>query len=840
MLKHSIIVFALLLLTICPTQAKPVDEAQALQLATRFRQGRSETGLRSAPTLKLVWKASSSHLRSAADPAFYIFNIGDDQGFVIVSGEDATKTILAYADEGSFQTENMPDNLKNWLQFYQQEIEAVRVAASSVETTTEVSTVAAGTTSVAPLLGNVKWNQSNPYNLFCPLDATSGSRTLAGCVAVAMSQIMKYYRWPVTGKGTHSYTDAKYGLQSVDFSMTNYDWDNMLGYYGSGTTPEQDNAVATLVYHLGVAVDMAYSTTGSSSTISKAAEAFVSHFGYDSEIQRYERAYYSASEWNALLKKELDNARPVYYSANSDAGGHAFVCDGYDSNDLFHINWGWGGSSNGYFELSSLSSTNPGVVGAAPEYSYYQSVLANIRPADALNKTSNQVMLYKYGLASSTSSVNSINTSSFSVTYSFGNMGTNPVSVRWGVGYVKEGSSTLTKLVDNSTQYTTISSGSYYSTPRTFSISKPTALSTKGVYRLYPIYLPKDSTTWSIMRGTSELNNCLVVTVANTNGSTTILPEKYSPSLVLDTLVQPLSRLYQDKSLNVELTIRNTGKEYYSTVGICLINVTDPGDRTYICESKVLCPSGETKTFHFTGTVGCPPGFYYLQAQFDSTNTNSTMNYKAFGPNSFNDQPVEVLPPPGPPVLQLNKLLTLNNGIVYSKTDTMYLSASITNSGGYFDSRIIAFVFPKAGGRSINILNPKYVCIDSLQSAEVTLSGAPGLEPGEYSFSIYSYGNNTWNLMTPGSMATIYFTVTDGSSALKTTNSPLYVRQEANRLVLESEAEPQASSLFDLYGRRVRSATSERILSTEGLPPGLYLLQVRIQGKTYHERILRH
>ncbi|MCX6308025.1 MAG: C10 family peptidase, partial [Bacteroidia bacterium] len=245
-----------------------------------------------------------------------------------------------------------------------------------------------------------------------------------------MAQIMKYHRWPVTGIGTHSYTDANYGNQSVDFSKTTYNWDNMLGSYTSGGTSDQNSAVATLIYQCGVAVDMAYSTTSSSSFSSKAAEALVNHFGYDTEIQRYERPYYTSSEWNNLIKKELNNARPVYFSANSDAGGHAFVCDGYDSNSLFHINWGWGGSSNGYFELSSLSTENPGIAGAAPEFVYSQSILTGIHKADVLKTKTNQVVAYNTGLTSTTSSVNKIATSSFTLTYYFANTGLDTVKIR--------------------------------------------------------------------------------------------------------------------------------------------------------------------------------------------------------------------------------------------------------------------------------------------------------------------------------------------------------------------------------------------------------------------------
>lgn len=837
-MKQRYFLYCLFLLTFFQLRANPITESEALELATHFHQLRSGSKLRSADALTLVWKGNTSSLRSAvSNPPFFIYNIGDRQGFVIVSGEDATKTILGYADEGAFRTDNMPDNLRNWLNFYQQEIEAVRAASSTV--TSEVSTAATGTTVVAPLLGDVKWNQTDPYNLLCPLEVSSSTHALAGCVAIAMAQIMKYHRWPLTGTGSHSYTDANFGAQSVDFSKTTYDWDHMLGTYTSTVTTTQESAVSTLIYHCGVAVDMAYSTEGSSSTISKAAEALVNHFGYDAELQRYERPYYSSEEWNSLIKNELNKAQPVYFSASSDGGGHAFVCDGYDSNNLFHINWGWGGASNGYFELSSLSSNNPGIVGAAPEFCYFQSILANIHKADAVSKTTDQILVYKTGLTSSVPSVSKINSSSFAITLSFANMGTSASLIRYGIGYVQEGSNTLTKLVENSsTNYSTIALGYIYT--KTFTITNPVALSTAGKYRLYPIYLPKNSTTWSIMRGTPALNNCMIVTVASNNGAATILPELSTPTLVLATVPEPLSRMYQNQTLNVDLTFQNTGQEFFSRVGLSLVNATDPGDRTYICESKVLCPAGETKTFHLSGTVSCPPGNYYLQAQFDSTNSNSTMNYKTFGPTNLNNALVEVLPTSGSPILQLNNNISMADGTVIAKNDSVSLLLSITNSGGYFYSRINAFVFPKGGGRSVASLTPKYVSIDSLETKSITLTGTIDLDDGDYSFSIYQLSNNSWVSLSPYGMSVLSFTVSSIPSHVERNeaNSPLFIRQIGNQIVLETTSEIVESKWYDLSGRLLQQFGSEKMLPIGNRTPGVYLMRVQTNNQKFVVRFI--
>jgi hypothetical protein len=839
MSKHILLHSILLICCFTSLKANPITEAEALHLATVFHESRTTSKLRSADVLTLVSKGPVTGLRSASvDPPYYIYNIGDGKGFVVLSGDDATKTVLGYSDEGSFQVDRMPDNLNHWLNFYQQEIEAVRAASAAASTSTGVSTAASGSVAVAPLLGDIKWNQSEPYNLKCPLDAPSGLRTLAGCVAVAMAQIMRYHRWPVTGTGTHSYTDGTYGLQSVDLSKTTYDWNLMLGSYTSSSTETEEAAVSTFIYQCGVTVDMDYSTTGSASTIAKASEALVSHFGYDSEIQRYERPNYTSQEWNNLIKNELNNSRPVYFSANSDAGGHAFVVDGYDSNDLFHINWGWGGMSNGYFELSSLSTNNPGEVGAAPEFCYFQSILANIHRADAVNKSTNQIVVYKNGLTASVKSVAKINTSSFTMSFSFANVGTNNVQSRWGIGYMKTGSTMPTKLVEySSSTYTSIPATQVYS--YTFTISNPTALATAGVYRLYPIYLPKDSVNWSIMRGTTALNNCMIVTVASNNGAATFVPDLTSPSLELTNTSQPQTNLYQNKAVNVDVSFRNNGIEFFSRVGISLVNKSNPNDRSFLCESKVLVPAGDTCTFHLSGTVTSPPGNYYLQVQFDSTNSNSTLNYKTFAPVYLNNQSVTVLPQPGQPQLQLNQVISMAEGTTITRTDTVQLTLDITNKGGFFDSRLVAFVFPKGGGKSLTSLG-KYVYLDSLETKNILLNGTIDLEDGDYSIYLYQLLNNAWMSLTPYGMASLNFTVSSLPSVVRPTirSNDLRIHQEGNRILAETDAEILRWNCYDLTGRLVCQQKRQNYLDKGPLPAGIYLMQLRTTEKNYLERVL--
>ena len=221
-------------------------------------------------------------------------------------------------------------------------------------------------TSVDPLLSTT-WGQDPYYNALCPDSAGTGVMTLAGCVATAMGRVMKYWNWPDTGVGSHSYSCAQYGTQSADFGSTAYDWAHMPNVLTAASSAAEVSAVATLLYHCGVAVDMGYGTSsqdGSGSYViianhdldySCAENALRTYFKYSPAMTGVKRVLYSDDEWAALLKNDLDNERPVLYCGYGDWGGHAFVCDGYDTNGFFHFNWGYDGVDDGFFSLSDLT-----------------------------------------------------------------------------------------------------------------------------------------------------------------------------------------------------------------------------------------------------------------------------------------------------------------------------------------------------------------------------------------------------------------------------------------------------------------------------------------------------
>ena len=388
-MKKSLL-FCISMLILSLAIAGPITPKQARTAALNFMS-------RTVPT---VTKSSSCQLayakarQSEGDTLFYVFNVGG--GFVIVAADDAVTPILGYSPDGHFDPQNIPDNCHAWLQGYADQIAYVRtqelVRAASVEAewnallSTEETSPAMmpkSGTSVAPLL-TTKWDQGTYYNSLCPEDDNHYSgHVWTGCVATAMAQLIRYHQWPAQGFGTHTYTHDAYGILTADFASTAYSYSLMPNELTSSSSSAQVNAVAALMHDCGVAVNMNYGPYGSSAYHMCAKTALASYFGYETRIacKSYRtpgiiigtwnsHTYYDDETWHSMLKAELDAQRPIYYSGDNDNNnsGHSFVCDGYDNNNLFHFNWGWGGSLDGYFAIGSL---NPG----GDDYNNYNTAI---------------------------------------------------------------------------------------------------------------------------------------------------------------------------------------------------------------------------------------------------------------------------------------------------------------------------------------------------------------------------------------------------------------------------------------------------------------------------------
>ena len=377
MKRHLLLILALLM-SLCLTAA-PVSRTQAQQAAQRFLQ---QKGFSQTAATKLAIRKARQTAGSADEAYYYVFNVGQQNGFVVVSGDDRTDEILGYADQGELNTEDMPSNLRAWLEGYAEQIRWMdehNYTLPALARTSHRPTK----TPIAPLL-QTKWNQNAPYNLMCPSNGYEHCYT--GCVATATAQIIAYHRTAQTIRTIPAYTTATNRYRLKALPVTTFDFDIMKDAYDASATDLSDAsnaAIATLMKYVGYAVQMDYDFKGSAAPSESVPIALVNYFGFDPDCYLATRNNYSYSEWINLIYDELSRG-PVYYSGSSTDSGHAFVCDGYAENDYFHINWGWGGKSDGYFKLSLLDVSDQGIGGnmAGYGYGFNQDALVNVRPTD--------------------------------------------------------------------------------------------------------------------------------------------------------------------------------------------------------------------------------------------------------------------------------------------------------------------------------------------------------------------------------------------------------------------------------------------------------------------------
>ncbi|MBR4787156.1 MAG: C10 family peptidase [Bacteroidales bacterium] len=331
------------------------------------------------PGTRDVSVRSTSFYKNGEDTVMLITNF--NKGFMVLAADDAVSPVLAYSLDESMDLADMAPAARAWLDQYAQEIALVR---SNPERSVHpdwnvlkngIAVKGDSNEIVSPLL-TAKWNQTKYYNKYSPVEdsvpSAYGHRTPNGCVAVAMAMIMYYYRYPMHGYGSHTnHTD--YGDFYVNFSQQHYCYEAMEDALSS-----PNDEVAKLIFHCATSVDMMYGATGSGAYSFNVPDAMKTYFGYSPNTSIVSRYSYSSSQWKQMLKTELNNGRPVYYSGHSSDGGHAFVCDGYDANNLFHFNFGWGGSSNGYYTLSS--SESPSAVGG---FYHSQQIVVNCYPGDS-------------------------------------------------------------------------------------------------------------------------------------------------------------------------------------------------------------------------------------------------------------------------------------------------------------------------------------------------------------------------------------------------------------------------------------------------------------------------
>ena len=595
-------------------QARSRSVEEAKQVAADFYQNQNGLRAASAPELTLVYSGSESGLRSSASEApFYVFNIGSADGFVMVSGDDRVAPVIGYSLTSVFNPDNMPGNLRGWLEGYEKQIAYARTLPDKPY---EASETRAGEfpESVGPLI-TTQWNQGAPYNNTCPMDGDE--RTLTGCVATAMAQIMNYHEWPEKAEGTGSYILKSTGdTTSVpDMSIYTFDWKNMADTYGEDATEEQNAAVAELMEACGASVQMQYGTIASSAYDADAAGAFIRNMGYDKNVSFVIRDAYTNEEWKNLLKTELQEKRPILYGGNSHLdGGHAFICDGYDANDFFHMNWGWGNLYLGYFNINILNpageSNDLGYTGFT---SQQDAVIGIQRPTEG-SVNHGKMLIRSFAPEKETIPQDSILNFSISVGYATG------LSQDFEIGFdLRKGNYTRRHTVDKTYS---LPSGSYYFpniplTTSNFSIDP-------GTYEVQFIYREAGAgdDAWkdaAFSYGSMYRNVYLIATEDEITWA--------YEGLDLTAKLVPDKSYYDvetNEPVGLTYSITNNGNtEYHPTMGFII--ESEKMDATVWNYDKLYLAPNETQEYGVVWGFSLKPGNYtiYLLAHDQETEVNS-------------------------------------------------------------------------------------------------------------------------------------------------------------------------------------------------------------------------
>lgn len=746
-MTRKVISILLILMTV-HAWADPIDQQQAVQNVKAFLSSQSKKGAKGIRAITQRNKEIVMEKAAEVADAYFVFNI-QGGGFVIAAADDRVPAVLGYADSGSFDMQEIPDNMRGWLEGMTAEIQAVQQEKGE-----GVENAKATRESIAPMI-TTKWRQGstsgNAYNYQCP--TISNSYCLTGCVATAMAQLMKYHEWPKTTCQTiPSYlSDTKNGYKVGTLPALPgvvFDWANMKNTYSNESSSDASaKAVAQLMRYCGQSVEMQYSPSASSASTSDMSGALKRYFDYDEGTRTENRTGYTIEQWNEMVYHELAEKRPVVLSGSSSGGGHSFICDGYDTDDYFHINWGWGGSSDGCFLLSVLnphdnsgsgasstrdgySASNYAIVGAQPPTgnpytSFFKMTAVNLSSSGTTiicniwNRTGEQ-HIFDLGYAIKTEN------GDYNILYSYTNR-----DLQAGHGY----------------------SG--------FKYNLSDANLADGTYYIYVVSKESSSTTWL-------LSNAYYFTVVVKNGKISITVPSSILSFESYTLLSDgKSGLPQELSVIIE----NSGvKEFYGRLYFFL-----EGSDTYMARTGSTISPGKQSdiSFYFTPTVSGTLRFWI-------TTDEDGKDKIGEGTLTFTELPKEVIVSLTP--MNMNNV----NGVNYMTTTAFRAQLIIFNNT---DSKQTVTLYTTLKGSDHSGAWDRSYEVESKGTKTVTYSSSL-TEGNTYTLTVYKDKTKTDTWQDP-----IIFTIS-------TVMSPPTAIEGVTEDVQEKEP-----VYYDLQGRRVEHPT---------------------------------
>ncbi len=744
----------------------------------------------------------------------YIFNCGTDRGYMLVSADDDfDAALLGYSASGSIDASEMPDNMRWWISQYSREIAmaSTRSGRAFDYGDFEIPELPA----IAPIV-KTHWKQGAPYNLYCP--AVNGTNTPTGCVATAMGQIMKVHDWPEHGTGTHSYHSSAAGKTlTANFADSTYRWDLMLNSYTTSSDPEAIAAVASLMSSCGIAVSMQYALGASSASYTSAAKALVSYFDYDKGMRILHRDYYGIQDWFDLLYSELKAGRPVLYSGTNESAGHAFVCDGYDKDGYFHINWGWGGSSDGYYLLTAMNPYDQGIGGSSDGYNNGQTMIVGIQPPVEGSEVipviefNSNFQMAQNGYSRSDATVHVVDRKGIfcqSVSSLTATMGLKITDSSGNISYV---AGTAPKAF------------SYGQAITGYNVDIDKMPQAAGEYEVAPAVMDEEGKWWDC---DVKMTQNRYINMRVTADSLLFTPT--TVARVTASEVEVLSPIYPGLACGFRAVLtNNSDEEFYEKVAPTLVlNHVDKGQ----CDplSIELMP-GQSGVFEWRGDFpsNIQPG-EYLMWFVDGNNLDvSTEGY-----------PVTVLEKPTGATEYTITTTTLD-GVAATEDapakfadDAIKFRVTVNCTGGYFADDICGAFF-HADGTGIDITSRTYLyaAAGTSDMAEYEMDKIH-FTPG----SVYYVLASGTHLGRIGNK--MYFTVDPlaGVNMIGAENdrSAVSVSQTADKIVVSAPAMIKAVELYSADGGETVSCIDfsdcEATIDVTSLPSGIYIVSVEMQG----------
>lgn len=590
--------FSFVCLFVC-TQlfADPVTAEQASRKASKFLTGRVTNKARRAPRSLDLQMASVGK-----DDSYYIFNIGQGEGFVIVSGEDATEEILGYSDTGRIDANDMPDNFKTWMEGYAKEIDFIRKHPELQRrfSAKEYPSIMLDESRLA------RFDQGEPYNSYCP------DNMIVGCVPTAIAQLLYYHQYPA--KLFNTIPKYRDDINSIK-AGTAIDWTNIKRTTDEITNKDQVEAVSQLSLYCGVAIAASYKynkDTGHSSTGADPEDipyALCKYFGYSKDIEYYRRDNYTSEEWMEIVYCELAKNRPVLYAGRSASGGHCFLLEGYDSEEgKFYVNWGWNGHNNGFFLLTLLNGYSYSPVG----YDSSQSVIVGVAPngnaatySARLNTT--DIYMSDNNLELSRSSSDK-NFPSFQVTVKAKNMNPLKLTFEQGVALFDSNQERITDIWWHKTHCwqflltnkLELSKGEEAS--QTYNVELGKELS-DGVYYLCAVSKEEDADDSEYMANFDSDHYYLELTVSGNR----LVAKEHNPdkvNLTLNSLTaKEGSVLKKYRTARFSVSLKNPGQQAY-TGNVKLYQTTNVTKDSLVATAYTTLSAGETQNLELSFYAG--------------------------------------------------------------------------------------------------------------------------------------------------------------------------------------------------------------------------------------------